>query len=109
METTHKPKVDEKWLIREGDLDLEQANITELDPVKTKGFIVKGSAGSGKTLLALHKARELQELKNGTVYLVVYTKALKAFIADAVKELKLDNVRVLYEWEFSNKTTFKFG
>lgn len=94
---------EDKWLIKEGDLDLEQSNITELDPNKTKGFIVKGSAGSGKTLLALHKARELQELNDGgTIYFVVLTISLKSFLKDAIKELKLDKVRVYHEWEFKS-------
>ncbi|MFW5983518.1 MAG: hypothetical protein ACOCQ4_03370 [bacterium] len=64
-------------------------------------FIVKGFAGSGKTVLALWNAQEIVKTQLGSFYFIVYTKALRQFIDDGVKEVGLPPGRVLhyYEWK----------
>lgn len=46
----------------------------------TENFIVEGIAGSGKTLLAIEKAKRILNKKLGSVQVVVKTKALRKFI-----------------------------
>lgn len=68
-----------------------------LDPYERKilnkrtdeSYVVKGCAGSGKSLIALIKAADLQA--QGKTYLVLlYNLALKQYMKDAILEMKLD-------------------
>jgi superfamily I DNA/RNA helicase len=64
-------------------------------------FIVKGCAGSGKSILALWNVKQIQQENRGSFYFIVYTKALKQFMKDAIKEIGLNPDRVLHldEWK----------
>ena len=86
------------WFLNEAEASDKQRTIirTAVD----RSFAVSGSAGTGKTLLAVWRAAELE--KNGLDYLViVYTKLLKEFIAGGAEEAGLDSNKVYYfeEWE----------
>ncbi|WP_039223387.1 DEAD/DEAH box helicase family protein, partial [Clostridium novyi] len=73
----------EKWFIKESKLDDDQKSIYKEN--ETYNFIVTGCAGSGKTILAIHKLIQIlgSEEKNFDSYLfTVYTKALLEFIKD---------------------------
>lgn len=73
----------EKWFIKVSKLDDTQKGIYENN--KLYNFIVTGCAGSGKTILAIHKLIHIlqKEDKNFDSYLfTVYTKALLEFIKD---------------------------
>jgi len=66
-------------------------------------FLVKGSAGSGKSILALWKVKQIQEENKGSFYFIVFTKTLKQYMEDGIKEIGLDNSKVVYHWEWENK------
>jgi superfamily I DNA/RNA helicase len=89
----------ESWYINESELDDYQVPI--IQKKMDRSFIVKGCAGSGKTVLALWKAKEIATAKLGSYYFIVYTKALRQFIDDGVKEVGLEKGRVLHfaHWE----------
>ena len=89
----------ESWYINESEMDDYQLPI--IQKRMDRSFIVKGCAGSGKTVLALWKAKEIATAKLGSFYLIVYTKALRQFINDGVKEVGLEHGRVLHfhQWE----------
>lgn len=87
-----------RWMINEEKLDDSQSAVLDLPIGKSQ--IIKGCAGSGKTLLAVHKAREIQRKNKGSYAIIVYTRALKSFIKDAAAELGLTG-KILYEWEFA--------
>jgi superfamily I DNA/RNA helicase len=91
----------EAWYINESELDDYQTPI--IQKKMSNSFVVKGCAGSGKTVLALWKAREIADAKLGSYYVVVYTKALRQFINDGVNEIGLDEGKVVhhYKWKRS--------
>ena len=68
-------------------LGKEQEDI--LNNRNDSSFIVKGCAGSGKSLLALLKAKQIQDSNLGSVLFVVKTNSLKQYMADAIKTYKL--------------------
>lgn len=52
-------------------------------------MVVSGSAGSGKSLIALHKAKQIAAL--GESYtIIVYTKSLRKYFEDGLKNWDLE-------------------
>lgn len=82
------------WEIDEEELDVEQNNIRRLR--MDKNFAVKGAAGSGKTNLALWRAKRIKETEEGSVKVLVYTKALSAFISDGIRRLEIGSANVIH-------------
>ncbi len=91
----------ESWYINESELDDYQVKIVRTN--LNSSFIVKGCAGSGKTVLALWRAKELAEQGNNDYLIIVFTKALKQFIADGIRTIGVDESKVLYHWEWVNR------
>lgn len=91
----------EAWYINESELDDYQTPI--IQKKMNTSFVVKGCAGSGKTVLALWKAREIAEAGLGTYYVIVYTKALRQFINDGVTEIGLSEEHVVHYDKWKNK------
>ena len=48
-------------------------------------FLVKGNAGSGKSILALWKVKQIQEENKGSFYFIVFTKTLKQYMEEVKK------------------------
>lgn len=94
--------VSRRWMVREEELDDEQYKIKMM---KMDNYLIDGCAGSGKTILALQKAKEIQDLKLGTYLVVIYTHTLKSFIKDGVTSLGLDPDRVC-NYDSLNKNGF---
>jgi superfamily I DNA/RNA helicase len=89
----------EKWLIDLSEMDEFQRQILDLSIEDS--FLIKGCAGSGKTILALRRAhdikiRSIAEKKTVSFTLLVYTKALRSFIKSGVIELDLDLNQVVH-------------
>lgn len=87
----------ESWYLNESEADDYQIKVIRKN--LQSSFIVKGCAGSGKTIIALWRAAELQESGEDFLF-IVFTRALKAFIMDGIRELNLDNSKVMYHWEW---------
>lgn len=68
-------------------------------------FIVQGCAGSGKSILALWKAKDIQNKKGGSYLIVVYNRALKQYMKDGIREIGLDanNVESINQCFYWNK------
>lgn len=99
----------EKWFINDSELDDYQYAIKELD--QTRSYVIQGCAGSGKTILALWRAKELQESNRGSFFVLVYTKALRQFIDDGIRKIGINTNNVLYQWYWEirkNKPTADF-
>lgn len=66
--------------------------------------VVKGVAGSGKSLTLLKKAKQISTFSNSYV-IIVYTKTLKQFFVDELAEIGQTTGHVYYakEWERSAK------
>lgn len=88
----------EAWYINESEMDDFQTPI--IQKKIDHSFVVKGCAGSGKTVLALWKARAISDAKLGSYYFIVYTKALRQFINDGVDETGLAQDRVVHHYRW---------
>lgn len=79
----------EKWLIEASALDEFQTSVlqTRIDD----HLVVSGCAGSGKTLLAFHRAKQIQDSDPDTdkelFFFLVKTRALKDFITEGSSQL----------------------
>jgi superfamily I DNA/RNA helicase len=83
--------VDRRWMIKESALDDEQYKIRML---KNDNYLIEGCAGSGKTVLALQKAKELEESGHDDYLIVLYTRALRSFVKDGLIKLGIDPDKV---------------
>lgn len=80
---------DSEFYIDYSSLDDIQRQL--IDRRNNKSMVVTGSAGSGKSLIALHKAKQLAA--TGESYaIIVYTKTLRKYFEDGMKALGLRNV-----------------
>ena len=67
-------KLESEFFIDYSSLDDFQRQL--IDRKNNKSMVVTGSAGSGKSLIALHKAKQLASIGDSYV-IVVYTKTLR--------------------------------
>ena len=67
-----------------------------------ESLVVSGSAGSGKSVIALHKAKRILDEKYGSCQVIVYTKALNNYMNNGKTELGLD-CSFTYHWRWVNK------
>jgi len=88
----------EAWYINESEMDDYQIPIIQRN--MESSFIVKGCAGSGKTVLALWKAKEIDSAELGSYLVIVYTKALRQFIDDGVREIGLSDEHVMHHHQW---------
>lgn len=88
------------FYIKESELDEYQVQVIQRRT--NKSFIVKGCAGSGKSILALWKVKQIQEENLGSFYFIVFTKTLKKYMEDGINAIGLRNDRVLYHWQWEN-------
>ena len=88
----------EKWFI--SNLDDSQRQIIIRDP--NENLIVQGSAGSGKTNLAIHRAVQASAFSDSYA-IVVYTMALKRMVAYGLEALDLDKERIAYDWAWEHR------
>lgn len=74
-------------------LNVEQRKIIELEP--NGHMLVKGVAGSGKTMVAVHRASFLQEHycpeKDDRLLIVTYNKTLLKYLKYQYEEIKISN------------------
>ncbi len=87
----------EKWFISNLDDSQRKIIVQSID----EDIIVQGSAGSGKTNLAIHRA--LQAKGKGSYAIVIFTVALKRMIAYGMEALGLDKERIAYEWAWTHR------
>jgi superfamily I DNA/RNA helicase len=76
------------FYVKDSELDDYQVKI--INKRTENSFIVKGCAGSGKSILALWKAKQIQNEGKGSWLFVVFTKALKQYMSDGIEQIKLD-------------------
>ena len=73
-----------------------------IDRKNNKSMVITGSAGSGKSLIALHKAKQLAS--TGDSYaIIVYTKTLRKYFSDGLNTLGLSNVFNYHQWRFNKR------
>lgn len=74
-----------------------------------RSAVVKGIAGSGKSLTLLKKAKQVSTFTSSYA-IIVYTKSLKQFFIDELAEIGQTGKHVYYfrEWQKSTKPNFKY-
>ncbi len=94
------PKQD--FFVNEEELDDFQVQL--LQKRIDRSMVVSGCAGSGKSILALWKAKQIQELGDGATYnFVVFTKALQRYMADGIRAIGLNANNFDYYWYWKNR------
>lgn len=62
------------------DSELDDYQVKVINKKTDNSYIVKGCAGSGKSILALWKAKQIQDEHKGTYLYIVFTKALMQYV-----------------------------
>lgn len=89
------------WMITETELDDDQ--IIFMQQTLDKSCIVSGCAGSGKSVLALHKVRQIQDRCGADYKVIVYTKALCQYMNTGRVALGLSNEFLYHdEWRWQH-------
>ena len=85
------------------DSELDDYQVRVINKKTDKSYIVKGCAGSGKSILALWKAKQIQDENRGTYMYIVFTKALMQYMADGIREVGISQRNVDYHWHWVNR------
>lgn len=96
------------------DSELDDYQVKVINKRTDNSYIVKGCAGSGKSILALWKAKQIQEQKKGSYLYVVYTKALRQYMSDGIKQVGLQENNVVnfdacFSWMKNDQGEFERG
>ena len=70
-----------------------------LDKTLDQSLVVSGCAGSGKSIIALHKAKQIQNEKGNNYKIIVFTKSLCNYMNSAKETLNLSN-EFYYHWDW---------
>lgn len=89
------------FYVKDSELDDYQVKI--INKRTDNSFIVKGCAGSGKSILALWKAKQIQNEDRGTYQFIVFTKALMQYMSDGVRQVGINSNNVDYHWYWENR------
>lgn len=88
------------FMVKESELDDIQQKV--LDQTLDKSCIVTGCAGSGKSVIALQKAKRIQNERGSDYKIIVFTKALCDYMNGGRKQLGLTQ-HFYYHWHWKNR------
>ena len=88
------------FFINEAEADDYQVKI--ISKKVNQSYIVRGCAGSGKSVLALWKVKQIQEESKGSFYFIVYTLTLKQYMKDGITATGLKDDRVIHFEKWKN-------
>ena len=69
------------------DSELDDYQVKVINKKTDNSYIVKGCAGSGKSILALWKAKQIQDEHKGSFLYIVFTKALMQYMSDGIHQV----------------------
>lgn len=78
-----------EWFVDEGLMDEIERKVLYAT-LENKSIVVSGSAGSGKSLIAVTIAKRIEEKGLGERRIVVYTKALEEYIREGIRTLNFN-------------------
>lgn len=89
------------FFVKEDQLDDYQLSV--INKKAECSCIIKGCAGSGKSILALWKAKQIQDEGKGDLLFVVYTKSLRQYMKDGINQVGLsagcvENFNQCFKW-----------
>ena len=85
------------------DSELDDYQVKVINKKTDNSYIVKVCAGSGKSILALWKAKQIQDEHKGTYLYIVFTKALMQYMADGISQVGIPQRNVDYHWHWQNR------
>lgn len=88
------------FMVKESMLDDYQMDL--LDRTLDRSLVVSGCAGSGKSVIALQKAKRIHAEKGTDYTVIVFTKALCDYMNGGRHELGLNN-SFFYHWDWKNR------
>lgn len=88
------------FMVKESMLDDYQMDL--LDRTLDRSLVVSGCAGSGKSVIALQKAKRIQAERGQNYSVIVFTKALRDYMQAGRQELGLNDA-FYYHWDWKNK------
>lgn len=89
------------WMIKESQLKKDKEQEIFIYKTNNKSCLVTGSAGSGKSVMALFKAQRIQKEKGDNYKIIVFTKSLCSYMNSGREELGLHNI-FLTHWQWKN-------
>lgn len=75
------------FFVKEDQLDDYQLKV--INKKADRSCIIKGCAGSGKSILALWKAKQIQDEGKGDLLFIVYTRSLRQYMKDGINQVGL--------------------
>lgn len=101
LETESIVEETKAWDIEEEQMDDDQKDLIEEN--LTESMLVAGCAGSGKSIIALKKARQVLDA-GYSVYLIAYTKSLRSFMDEGRKDKLLrPHCCYYHQWKYDRK------
>ncbi|MBO7689021.1 MAG: ATP-binding domain-containing protein, partial [Kiritimatiellae bacterium] len=79
----------------------DEDQLALIDKTLDKSMLIAGCAGSGKSVIALHKAMKIRE-SSGDVILIAFTKSLNRYMAAGRTDNGLGN-RFFYHWQWKHE------
>lgn len=98
------------YLPKESELEKKQKDVLNLS-IKDN-FLIVGGPGTGKTVLAVYRAKKaINESQYKPVLLLVYNNPLKEYISASLKQLKMTNIDVstYHQWIFDIYKEYQLG
>ena len=89
------------FYIKESELDGSQEVV--INRKTDSNLVVEGCAGSGKSVLALWKTKQIQNENKGTYWFIVFTKALRQYMLDGIRSIGIDENRVITEGQWKHR------
>lgn len=85
-----------EWDVDEDSMDDDQLDL--IDQTLDRSLLIAGCAGSGKSVIAMHKAKQISDA-GYTVILIAYTKSLNGFMQTGNKQIGNYQFFYHYQWE----------
>lgn len=92
-----RPQHLKEWDVKNPDED----QLALIDKTLDKSMLIAGCAGSGKSVIALHKAMKIRET-GGDVILIAFTKSLNRYMSAGRTDNGLGN-RFFYHWQWKHE------
>ena len=99
--------MNETWWISEGQLDADQQEVVSLG--LDKSFLISGPPGSGKTNLLLLRAKYLTLAGHSNLQIVLFTRALREFIASGAEKYAISAGQVRTSHNFWSHLLYEYG
>lgn len=95
------------FYVKEDQLDDYQLKV--INRKSDNSCIIKGCAGSGKSILALWKAKQIQDEGKGDLLFVVYTRSLRQYMKDGINQVGLqtgcvESYNQCFRWNKNEET-----